>query len=88
MNYHEIYHEYTNAEESAQFRATWPNGNEPDGEGTVIISLRGSDTDGWILMCDDGGAGGQSNEAGETVYPTSEAAEAAAIAYAAARGEK
>ena len=86
--YDDIEHEYYGpAEEVAQFRATWPNGNEPDGEGTVVIKIYGSDTDGWILVCDDDGAGGSSREAGETVYPSRDDATTAAVAYAAAHDE-
>jgi hypothetical protein len=74
-------------EEVAMFRATWPNGNEPDGETMITIDILGGETEdgqiGYILLCDDNGNGGSQSEAGENVYPTKEAAIEAAKKYAA-----
>lgn len=76
----------------ASFRATWPNGNEPDGETTVTIDVVGGETEdgkiGYILTCDDNNCGGDSREAGDSVYVTSDEAIAAANSYAAEHDER
>lgn len=67
----------------ASFHATWSNGNDPDGETEVWISIRGSvEAGGFVLSCNDGDCGGMQREAGDTIYTTREAARQAAIAYA------
>ena len=79
-------------ENVAEFRSTWPNGNEPDGETTVVIDVihgvADNGEEGYILVCNDGNCGGSPREAGDTVYNTLEEAIAAAKAYAAAHDEK
>lgn len=83
--YDEIRNEtfHSSVEQVADFRATWPNGNEPDGETQVAVNVHGAiDAGGFVLILDDNDSGGDSREAGEAVYPTFEAAKLAGIAYA------
>ena len=90
MTYDEIRGETYHAEsvQVADFLATWPNGNDPDGETTVAVNVYGSaKSGGYILVLDDDGCGGDSSEAGKTVYPTFAEAEAAAVTYAAEHDE-
>jgi hypothetical protein len=82
----ETFHSQT--EQVADFTATWPNGNEPDGETQVAVKVHGSvEAGGFILTLDDNDCGGSSREAGETIYPTFEDAQSAAKAYAKEHGE-
>jgi hypothetical protein len=69
-------------EHVADFRATWPNGNDPDGETQVAIYVHGSDDTGYVLVLDDNECGGSHDEAGTTVYETLKAATSAATEYA------
>ncbi len=72
-----------NREQVADYRATWPNGNDPDGETQVAIYVHGSvELGGFALEVDDNDNGGSSREAGEDIYPTFEAAKAAAVKFA------
>jgi hypothetical protein len=93
MTYDEILYGWQKEkiEDVAQFRSTWPNGNEPDGETTVVISIVCGETEsgekGYILTCDDNNCGGSQREAGDAVYATKDEAIAAAKAYAAEHDE-
>lgn len=72
--------------DAAQFTATFPNGNEPDGSCVMVIHVRGADDTGYILECHDD-AGGPLNFAGETIYATFDDATTAAVDFAESHDE-
>lgn len=79
---------HSTTEQVADFRGTWPNGNDPDGETQVVVNVHGSvEAGGFVLVLDDNESGGSPRDAGEDVYATFDAAKSAGIAYAEAHDE-